>query len=97
VKITRKPNTQNRAPLLCLVGQPALKLRLNASSKRDGSEWAWGRKRCSNSRGCGMSTRARSTLPLLMYVDVAADCPVEVPAWLMGLCEFLALWDAVIL
>jgi len=37
----RKPNTQNRAPLLCLAGQPALKVRLAASSKRDGNEWAW--------------------------------------------------------
>ena len=39
--MTRKPNTQNRAPLMRLVGQPALKMRLAASSKRDGNEWAW--------------------------------------------------------
>jgi len=37
----RKPNTQNRAPLMCLSGEPALKVRLAASSKRDGDEWAW--------------------------------------------------------
>ena len=37
----RNPNTQNRAPLMCLSGQPALKVRLAASSKRDGNEWAW--------------------------------------------------------
>jgi len=40
-QMTRKPNTQNRAPLICLSGQPALKVRLAASSKRDGDEWAW--------------------------------------------------------
>ena len=39
--MTRKPNTQNRAPLMCLSGQPALKVRLAASSKWDGNEWAW--------------------------------------------------------
>ena len=39
--MTRKPNTQNRAPLMCLSGQPALKARLAASIKRDGNEWAW--------------------------------------------------------
>ena len=38
--MTRKPNTQNRAPLICLSGQPALELRLAASS-RGGNEWAW--------------------------------------------------------
>ena len=26
---------------MCLSGQPALKVRLTASSKRDGNEWAW--------------------------------------------------------
>jgi len=26
---------------MCLSGQPALKVRLAASSKRDGIEWAW--------------------------------------------------------
>jgi len=36
-----EPNTHNRAPLMCLSGQPALKMRLAASSKRDGNEWAW--------------------------------------------------------
>ena len=40
-KTTRKPNTQNRTPLMCLSGRPALKMRLAASSKRDGKEWAW--------------------------------------------------------
>jgi hypothetical protein len=40
-QMTRKPNTQNRAPLMCLSGKPALKVRLAASSKRDGNEWAW--------------------------------------------------------
>ena len=39
--MTRKPNTQNRAPLMRLSGQPALKVRLATSSKRDGNEWAW--------------------------------------------------------
>ena len=34
-------NTQNRAPLMCLAGQPALMIRFVASSKRDGNEWAW--------------------------------------------------------
>ena len=33
--MTRKPNAQNRAPLMCLFGQLALKLHLTASSKRD--------------------------------------------------------------
>ena len=26
---------------------------------------------------------------LFTRVDVAVDCPVEIPAWLMGLCGFL--------
>ena len=39
--MTRKPNTQNRAPPMCLSGQPALKVRLAESRKRDGDEWAW--------------------------------------------------------
>ena len=39
--MTRKPNTQNRAPLMCLSDQPALKVRLAASSKWDGNDWAW--------------------------------------------------------
>jgi len=26
---------------MCLSGQPAFKVRLAASSKRDGNEWAW--------------------------------------------------------
>ena len=26
---------------MCLSGQPALKVRLASSSKRDGNEWAW--------------------------------------------------------
>jgi len=52
--MTRKSNTQNRALLMCLSDQPVLKVRLAASSKRDGNEWAWvvNRERCSNSRGC---------------------------------------------
>ena len=37
--MTRKPNTQKKAPLMLrLSGQPALKVRLAASSKRDGSK-----------------------------------------------------------
>ena len=40
-QMTRKPNTQNTSPLMCLSGQPGLKVRLAASSKRDGNEWAW--------------------------------------------------------
>jgi len=39
-KMTRKSNTQNRAPLMCLSGRPALKACLAASSKQDGNEWA---------------------------------------------------------
>jgi len=43
--MTRKPNAQNTAQLMCLSGQPALKVRLAASSKRpgkrDGNELAW--------------------------------------------------------
>ena len=39
--MTRKPNTQSRAPLMCLSAEPALKVRLAASSKQDGGEWAW--------------------------------------------------------
>jgi len=33
-----KPTAHNRAPLMRLSGQPALKVRLAASSKRDGNE-----------------------------------------------------------
>jgi len=40
-QITRNPNTQNRAPLMCLSGQLVLKVRLAASRKRGGNEWAW--------------------------------------------------------
>jgi len=40
-QMTRKPNAQNRAPLMCHSGQPALKVRLATSSKLDGNEWAW--------------------------------------------------------
>ena len=40
-QMTLKPNTQNRAPLMCLSCQPALKVRLAASSKRGGNELAW--------------------------------------------------------
>jgi len=40
-QMTLKPNTQNRALLMCISGQPALKVRHAASSKRDGNEWAW--------------------------------------------------------
>ena len=38
---------------MCLSGQPALKVRLAASSKRDGNAWL-----------CGMSARARSRVTL---------------------------------
>jgi len=38
---TTQAKTQNRAPLMRLSGQPALQVRLAASSKRDGNEWAW--------------------------------------------------------
>jgi len=42
VPITRKQNAQNRATPIFLSGQPALKLRLAASSKwDDGSELEW--------------------------------------------------------
>jgi len=53
--MTRKPNTQSRAPLMRLSGQPALKVRLAASNKRDGNERAWAVNASfsnSNSRGC---------------------------------------------
>jgi len=40
-QMPHKPKTQNRAPLMRLSGQPALKVRLATSSKRDGNEWAW--------------------------------------------------------
>jgi len=39
--MTCKPNTQNTAPLNRLSGQPALKVRLAASTELDGNEWAW--------------------------------------------------------
>ena len=39
--MTREQISQNRAPLICLSGQPALKVRLATSSKRDGNEWSW--------------------------------------------------------
>ena len=53
-QMTRRPNKQNKAPLMCLSGQPAPKVRLAASSKQQaGREWMGvGRERCSNSRGC---------------------------------------------
>ena len=41
LQMTSKPNTQNRAPLMRLSGQLAFKVRLTASSKRNGDEWAW--------------------------------------------------------
>jgi len=40
-QMTRKPNTQNITPIICLFDRPALKVRLAASSKRDGNELAW--------------------------------------------------------
>ena len=40
-QMTRKPNTQNRAPLMCHSGQPALRVSLSASSKQGGDEWTW--------------------------------------------------------
>ena len=39
--MTRKPNTQSIVQLMCLSDQPALKVRLAASSKRDGDECTW--------------------------------------------------------
>ena len=67
-KITRKPNTQNRAQPMCLSGQPALKVRLAASSKRDGNEWAWvvlprhvtARKVCAQQTPQGLRSNASS-------------------------------------
>jgi len=38
-QMTHKPNTQNRAQLMCLSCEPALKVRLVASNKRDENEW----------------------------------------------------------
>ena len=54
--LTRKPskNTEQSATK-CLSGQPALKVRLAASNKRDGNERAWAVNASfsnSNSRGC---------------------------------------------
>ena len=44
---------------MCLSGQPALKVRLAASSKRDGNEWAWLRPRtCAERRSMPLQTRA---------------------------------------
>jgi len=40
-QMTRMPNTQSRVPLMRLSDQPAPQVRLAASSKRDGNEWAW--------------------------------------------------------
>jgi len=45
---------------MCLSSQPVLKLRLDASSKRDRNEWAWVVKFLQQPRLCGMSARARS-------------------------------------
>ena len=45
-----------------LPGQPALKVRLAASSKRDGNEWAWVVNAAQQPRLCGISARARSWL-----------------------------------
>ena len=39
--MTRNYNTNNLAPLIFISGQPALKVRLAASSNWDGNEWAW--------------------------------------------------------
>jgi len=41
LSVLRKPNTRNRALLMRLSGQPVFKVRLAASSKRDGDELAW--------------------------------------------------------
>ena len=37
---TQATYTEQSATLMCLFGQPALKVRL-AASKRDGNEWTW--------------------------------------------------------
>jgi len=39
-QMTLKPNAQNRTPLTYLSGQSALRVRLAASNKRDGNDWA---------------------------------------------------------
>ena len=49
---------------MCLSGQPALKVRLAASSKRDGNEWAWVVNAAQQPRLCGISARARSRVAL---------------------------------
>ena len=47
-----------------LSGQPALKVRLAASSKRDGNKWAWVMTLFQQPRLCGLSARARSRVTL---------------------------------
>jgi len=72
--MTRKPNTQNRAPLTCLSGQPALKVFLAASSKRDGDAWAW----VMNAAPTVLSPRARSRVALrkmlVQFVELVFEC-----------------------
>ena len=49
---------------MCFSGQPALKVRLVASSKRDGNEGRWSRTFLQQPRLCGMSARVRSRVAL---------------------------------
>ena len=62
VPSVRKPKTQNRAPLMCLPSQPALKVRLVASTKLNGNEWAW-----------VVNARARSRVALRSYIINASN------------------------
>jgi len=50
-QMTRKPNTQNRAPLMCLSGQSALKVRLAQAARGTGGRMGLGRERFSKSGG----------------------------------------------
>ena len=49
---------------MCLYGQPALKVRLAASSKRGGNEWAWVVKAAPTAAAVWASARARSRVTL---------------------------------
>jgi len=49
---------------MCLSSQPALKVRLAASSKRDKNEWAWVVSFLQQPWLCGPSARARSQVTL---------------------------------
>ena len=86
--IRRKPSTQNRASLMCLSGQPALKVRLAASSKRNGNELAWvvnaaptaaavwGERTCEVAGDAAQNARAVSELAFLLHWNVKCAPPL---------------------